>query len=239
MFDGKAFGEEMTAIVKGYVDRATAPLEERIALLEARQPERGEKGERGDVGERGATGIGVAGAMIDRTGGLIITLSDGTTRELGSVVGPQGERGEKGDIGTPGEKGLTGDRGEIGERGPAGEKGERGDPGPSGERGERGEKGERGKEGFSLMQFDTKISEDGRTLTLIFEDDEVGYEHEMRFAVPLYRGVWEPGEYEMGDMVTWGGSIWHAGKDTSDKPDAPDSGWKLAVKKGRDGKNAA
>jgi hypothetical protein len=32
-------------------------------------------------------GVGVAGAVIDRDGGLVLTLSDGAVRELGSVVG--------------------------------------------------------------------------------------------------------------------------------------------------------
>lgn len=36
---------------------------------------------------RGAPGVGVAGAMIDREGRLVLTLSDGTTRDLGRVVG--------------------------------------------------------------------------------------------------------------------------------------------------------
>lgn len=35
----------------------------------------------------GSDGIGVAGAMIDREGHLVLTLSNGTVRELGTVVG--------------------------------------------------------------------------------------------------------------------------------------------------------
>ncbi len=36
-------------------------------------------------------GIGLAGAVIDRAGSLIITLTDGSTRELGRVVGTDGK----------------------------------------------------------------------------------------------------------------------------------------------------
>lgn len=62
-----------------------------------------------------------------------------------------------------------------------------------------------------------------------------------RFALPAmqYRGVFIPGPYEKGDVVTWGGSAWHCVEDTSDKPGEPGSkGWLLMVKKGRDGKAA-
>jgi hypothetical protein len=108
-FDGKAFGAEMTAIVKGYVDRATAPLEKRIAELEARPlPERGEKGEPGERGERGETGIGVKDALIDRSGVLVLTLSDGTRRDLGVVIGKDGSDGQNGADGAPGEPGKDG-----------------------------------------------------------------------------------------------------------------------------------
>jgi collagen type III alpha len=53
------------------------------------------------------------------------------------------------------------------------------------------------------------------------------------------RGVYKAGEtYEPGDAVTWGGSLWIAQKQTDAKPDTPESGFRLAVKRGRDGKDA-
>lgn len=58
--------------------------------------------------------------------------------------------------------------------------------------------------------------------------------------VPLYRDLWMEGKaYEAGDMVTWGGSMWIAMKDTTAKPDLPTAesrAWKLCVKRGKDGK---
>ncbi len=53
-----------------------------------------------------------------------------------------------------------------------------------------------------------------------------------------YRGVWRPGGYKAGDMVTHGGSMWHANRDTDESPAAGSGTWTLAVKKGRDGKDA-
>jgi hypothetical protein len=65
-----------------------------------------------------------------------------------------------------------------------------------------------------------------------------------KFTVPsvLYRGVFEDNRrYEKGDMVTWGGHGWIAKEATDGKPGVtPEASrdWQLAVKKGRDGRNA-
>ena len=61
----------------------------------------GEKGEPGDAGKDGADGIGLAGALIDRDGELVVTLTNGTQKSLGPVVGKDGKDG------TPGRDGLN------------------------------------------------------------------------------------------------------------------------------------
>lgn len=54
----------------------------------------------------------------------------------------------------------------------------------------------------------------------------------------FYKGVWAPGTHHRGSLVTWGGSLWLALKETTAKPDTKDSDdWKLVVKRGRDGKD--
>jgi hypothetical protein len=55
-------------------------------------------------------GVGVTGALINKDNRLVLTLSDGTLRELGLVVGRDGEKGEKGDPGIAinGKDGLDG-----------------------------------------------------------------------------------------------------------------------------------
>ena len=54
-----------------------------------------------------------------------------------------------------------------------------------------------------------------------------------------YEGVFAPGrEYVPHESVTWGGNMYVAMENTSKKPDGPDSGWKLAVRRGRDARNA-
>jgi integrin beta 3 len=239
MFDGKAFGEQMVEVVKSYVDEATVPLLKRIEAqdreieaLKKRAPERGEPGpagrdgvdgqngadgaagadgrdgidgkdgadgapgEPGSAGERGLDGkdgrdgVGVAGAIIDRGGNLILTMSDGSTRDLGRVEGKDGQNGE---------------------RGPA---------------------------GFSLRDFDTEFRHEDKVLVLKFAGEDALETHEIFLPYVRDMGVWKEGtEYLEGDGVTWGGSFWTAQKTTSGKPD--DGDWRLAVKRGRDGKDFA
>jgi hypothetical protein len=200
--DAKALADVTAEIVTRHVAQATAPLIKRIEQLEARpiaeKGDRGEHGLPGEKGERGETGVGVAGALIDRSGVLILTLSDGTQRDLGPVVGKDGSDGQNGADGLPGEP---------------------------------------GKDGFSLDDFDVNAGEDGRTVILSFGQGEQRFETELKFPVPQYRDIFKAGnEYEPGDLVTWGGNLWHCNEKTTDKPDV--GPWTLAVKKGRDGKDA-
>lgn len=60
----------------------------------------------------------------------------------------------------------------------------------------------------------------------------------LRVPVMIYREVWREGEYEQGDVVTYSGSAWHCQQTTGDKP-GTSSAWKLMVKHGAAGKDAA
>ena len=66
-------------------------------------------------------------------------------------------------------------------------------------------------------------------------------ELEQKAEAPLaYRGVWSEGEYEKNSAVTHVGSLWIAKRKTRSKPqpDAAEGDWQLAVRRGRDGKDA-
>jgi hypothetical protein len=108
--DFEQTAKAMVAGTEKAIAAAVAPLLKRIEQLEARKPEKGEKGDPGERGEsiRGETGVGVAGALIDRSGVLVLTLSDGTQRDLGVVVGKDGLDGKDGTDGLPGEHGKDG-----------------------------------------------------------------------------------------------------------------------------------
>jgi len=58
-------------------------------------------------------GVGVAGAVIDQRGVLVLTLSDGSLRELGPVVGRDGTDGAQGIAGLSGPAGRDGQNGTL------------------------------------------------------------------------------------------------------------------------------
>jgi hypothetical protein len=99
-----------------------------------------------------------------------------------------------------------------------------------------GEKGEPGNDGFGIEDF---VQRGDRTVVAIYKRGDETIEQEFKFPAVIDRGVFKSGSnYEQGDGVTYGGSFWIAQKDNSDIPGNSDA-WRLAVKRGRDGKDAA
>jgi hypothetical protein len=145
----------------------------------------------GADGKDGKDGVGLAGAIIDRAGELVLTLTNGETKSLGPVVGKDG---------APGEKGLD---------------------------------GKDGRDGFGFEDLDLAETNEGIALRFMRSD----HVKEFRLPVVLDRGVYKEGQtYRPGDGVTWGGSFWICQHETTDKPDSG-KGFRLAVKKGRDGRD--
>lgn len=72
--------------------------------------------------------------------------------------------------------------------------------------------------------------------TFTFANERVNRSFMIPF--PLYRGLWKAGSYQRGDEVTSDGSQFIAMRDTDKEPGTIDSGWRLACKRGRDGKKA-
>lgn len=92
-----------------------------------------------------------------------------------------------------------------------------------------------GKDGVGFDDFDFEYDDDGRLLLRLSKGDQV-----KRGVVPSWidRGVWrEDLTYRKGDGATFGGSFFIAQRDDPGKPEIGD-GWRLAVKRGRDGRNA-
>jgi hypothetical protein len=133
---------------------------------------------------RAKDGVGAAGAVIDRNGSLVLTLSDGKMVDLGRVDGKDG------------------------------------------------------LDGTSPEDMAVELLPDGRTVRFVFAKGEREYAFQVPFPVVLDRGVFKEGTaYEHGDAVTFGGSLWIAQRATSEKPEGNNTGWRLAVKKGRDGRD--
>lgn len=76
------------------------------------------------------------------------------------------------------------------------------------------------------------IEQNERELTITVGDSK----KTIRIDSLIYRGVWAQGSFEKGDCVTYDGSLWVAQKETNEAP-ATCQDWKLAVKRGRNGKD--
>ncbi len=73
---------------------------------------KGDKGDKGDNGSQGSPGVSVTDAII-MDNELVFSFSDGTTDNVGNVVGSRGSQGEKGDKGEKGDRGSKGDPGDT------------------------------------------------------------------------------------------------------------------------------
>lgn len=107
---------------------------------------------------------------------------------------------------------------------------------PKPENGKDGENGADGKDGLGFD--DLKVNYDGqRGFSISFIRGEQIKEFTFSVPVVLDKGYWKDGlQVEKGDGVTSQGSYWIALKDTATRPDIGNPDWRLAVKKGRDGK---
>lgn len=156
-------------------------------------------------------GLGLAGALIDRDGQLVVTLTDGTSKTLGLVVGK--------DVDPVAVQALVVD--EVAKI-----------PRPK-----DGEKGADGRDG-SLEQL-RLVKAGDRSFRFVFKNGDSIEGGEFSLPFVLDRGVYD-GEksYEPGDGVTWNGSFWIAQVETTSRPGTPEGAkaWRLAVKKGADGR---
>lgn len=99
--------------------------------------------------------------------------------------------------------------------------------------------GKDGKDGVDGLGWDDLVVEfDGKRAIAVklTRGDVEKVAGDIKLPIVLDAGFWKEGSYEVGDGVTFGGSYWIAQKDTSSKPEVGNPDWRLAVKKGRDGK---
>lgn len=91
--------EALAPLIDLMVADAVAKHFEANPVRDGRDGERGPQGEKGEAGERGADGkdgTGLADALIDRDGALVLTMTDGRAKTLGVVVGRDGADGKNG-----------------------------------------------------------------------------------------------------------------------------------------------
>lgn len=242
--DPQDLAAQVLEAVKAHTARAIASILPRISAAEASVRELAERSAApavaGPPGERGETGpAGVAGAQ-----------------------GSQGERGEKGDIGPVGADGAAGKDGRDGVDGKDGAPGRDAlqleilpaiDEAKSYPRGTyarhvgglwRAFEGTVGMKGWECVVdgvagFRFKPDEEDSRVLSVSLALSSGKSEEIVIRLPTtrYRGVYRDGEgYDLGDMATWGGSVWHCNGTTREQPGSSPA-WTLAVKRGRDGKD--
>lgn len=213
----------------------------------------GKNGADGLAGKDGAAGVGIARVELDPDlRHFDIVLEDGKSFEIELPAGAKGEAGRNGTDGRDGKDGRDGLHGKDGSAGRDGIDGKDGAPGKNGERGLRGEAGAdgidgrdgsdglHGKDGLQIDDFDAAII-DGRTLelSLTLSDGLVKTKQLPLSGMVVDRGVFRAGaKHTHGDAVTFAGSYWIAQCDTENAPGSGSPDWRLAVKKGRDGKDA-
>lgn len=95
-----------------------------------------------------------------------------------------------------------------------------------------------GRDALDLEAFDMAIGEDGRTVTVKLQAGDALIEKSVKIPAVIDRGVYGAEKaYEQGDGTTYGGCYWIAQKDAPEGVPGASADWRLAVKKGRDGKD--
>ncbi|AXF51912.1 MAG: portal protein [Caudoviricetes sp.] len=95
-----------------------------------------------------------------------------------------------------------------------------------------------GRDAIPLEGFDLTLAEDGRTVIVKMQAGETVIEKSVKIAAVLDRGIFkQEGTYEKGDGMTYGGCYWIATVDAPEGVPGVSKDFRLAVKKGRDGKD--
>lgn len=101
-----------------------------------------------------------------------------------------------------------------------------------------GKDGTHGKDGLGFD--DLAMEYDGqRMVKFVFARGDQRKEFNLRVPAIIHRGIYKKdAQYEEGDCVTWGGSMWLAKGTTLDQQPGTNGSWQLVVKRGNDGKDA-
>lgn len=236
--------------VHGCVMDQIKPVIARIAEIEKRQPEKGEQGPTGPAGENGRNGLDGKSVTPDD---VLPALREELKVAIDAIPKPQdgrdGVNGVDGKDGIPGKdgksisleeaRGLLTDIHEMSVSKWALDFERRASdliqrcidriPAP-----------ENGKDGRDGVGFDDlTVEHDGTGLVSIkFVRGSVTKSFDIRLPVLIDKGIFKDEEiYQKGDCVTCGGSLWIAQTDKAVGKPGISEDWRLAVKRGRDGKD--
>jgi hypothetical protein len=226
----EGIGDGLVDAVQRYIDAVVAPLREKIlvqqaeiAALKAREP------------QPGRDGVSVVNMFIDQSGTLVHTLSNGTVREVGVVVGPAGNNG---DLASLRAKLLVHETEIEALKAKEPQPGRDGLPGAPGPAGRDGRDGAAGADGLGFDDLQLEFDGERRVTFKLVDGERVKVLPTVVISCQIYRGVYRPEtSYERGDTVSFGGSIWCSKTDTCEKPGNGCKDWQLACKHGRDGRD--
>lgn len=251
-----------TAILRGCARRMNAllePIQKKLGELEQRAMTPGPRGEDGKDGAPGRDGKDASQPTQDEIRAALTPMIEQRAAEWLEANRPaDGKDGDAGRDGTDGTDGRDGESVTLDQVRPMIESEmakwaldfERRAHGvleraveriPAPAVGKDGRDGLNGKDGLDALQlddFDLALSDDGRTVTLGLQQGDRRIERSLQFPVVIDRGVYsDASAYAKSDAVTFGGSLWIAQKDAPDGRPGLSADWRLAVKKGRDGKD--
>lgn len=215
------------------IDDIKPLIDDAISLIAIPEPVKGDAGDKGDKGDS-------------------ITLDDvkPIIEEALSLIPPP-QKGDNGDKGDKGDRGDKGDKGDDGKDALGIEILPDIDEDKSYSRGEYATKsgglwrshsktiGMRGWECIVDGLADIDISFDGERNVTVKLVKSSGAVVEKSFTMPVMidKGIYRDGEtYLKGDVVSYGGSMWTAVKDSADGRPAASDDWRITVRKGRDAK---
>lgn len=165
--------------------------------------------------------------------------ADGAPGEKGDP-GPKGEKGDPGKDGISVRKFIRGAEGNLIAIGSDGTTDDLGFiEGKDGAPGKDGRDGKDGADGVGWDDLDETVEDGGRFLVRRHKRGEEVKEFRHQLATPIDRGIYNNDtKYLRGDSVSYGGSSWTAqGEVSGEKPDSGSKLWRLAVKRGRDGRD--
>lgn len=214
--------DDVAPLVRAEVQKAVAeipkPENGRSVTVDDVQPLVAELVTKAVQDVRPADPVSFVGAVTNREGHLILTLSDGSTRDAGSVIGRDGK-----DVDMLAVKSAIAD--EVAKF-----------PKPK-----DGKDGENGKDGLGFDDLELVIDDVRKGCFIVFRKGDIT--KEFRLPVPFDVGVFNPSEeYFKGNMVTVGGSYFIVRKDAvrgvdpESEPANKPRAWRMSVQRGREGK---
>lgn len=243
-----------------FIRKMFEPVDERLKSLEGRIVEKGEPGKDGEPGTDGKDGIDGQDGKSITLEDVTPILEEAITRCLAETETRATEILQRAIESIPAPiDGKDGVNGKDGKDGQDGESVSIEDVGAQVEASvskallsferraydilqrsiEAAPKAKDGKDGADGFGFDDlTVDHDGRrTFSFKFQQGERVKSFDFVLPLVLDAGFYQEGKaYEAGDGTTFGGSYWIAKTDTTEKPGAGSECWRLAVKKGRDGK---